>query len=112
MIRRPHLEAALEVWRYCDESAACIYGDSLGDPVADTILRALRQKGEAGMTRTEITELLQKNQKAAQIDRALALLEQFGRARSMTVSASKGRPTTRWIAVTAASPAASASVVP
>jgi hypothetical protein len=26
LIARPHLEAALEVWRYCDESAAYIFG--------------------------------------------------------------------------------------
>src|SRR5208283_2893112 len=41
-IRKEHLIAALEVWRYCDDSAKYIFGDALGDPTADEILRALR----------------------------------------------------------------------
>jgi hypothetical protein len=105
VIRREHLEAALAVWAYCDESAAIIYGDSLGDVVADTILRGLRQRGAAGMTRTEITALLQHNRTAAQLDRALALLERCGRARSVTTSPPKGKPTTRYYAITATTPA-------
>jgi len=49
-----HLEAALAVWSYCEASALRIFGDSLGDPVADEILRAIRQSGRKGMTRTDI----------------------------------------------------------
>ena len=45
-----HLQAALEVWRYCFESAAYIFGDSLGDPMADEILRALRTAGSDGLS--------------------------------------------------------------
>jgi hypothetical protein len=37
----PHLEAALAVWEYCEASAAFVFGDLLGDPVADEIARAL-----------------------------------------------------------------------
>jgi hypothetical protein len=37
-------EAALTLWRYCDASARYIFGDLVGDPVADTILRALRNQ--------------------------------------------------------------------
>ena len=33
-----HLEAAMAVWAYCEASALRIFGDSLGDPVADDIL--------------------------------------------------------------------------
>ena len=50
-IRWEHLVAALEVWRYCQDSAKHIFGDALGDPTADEILRALRGC-PAGMTRT------------------------------------------------------------
>jgi hypothetical protein len=42
-IDEPHLKAALAVWEYCEASAAHIFGDALGDPVADDILRALVQ---------------------------------------------------------------------
>jgi hypothetical protein len=45
-----HLEAAMAVWAYCEASALRIFGDSLGDPVADDILRAIRQSGDNGMT--------------------------------------------------------------
>src|SRR5262249_12294343 len=40
-----HLEAAMAVWAYCEESATRIFGDSLGDPIADEILLALRRSG-------------------------------------------------------------------
>lgn len=40
-IERVHLEAALACWEYCEASARYLFGESLGDPVADTILAAL-----------------------------------------------------------------------
>jgi hypothetical protein len=52
----PHLEAALAVWDYCELSAVHIFGDAIGDPVADEILRAL-QAAPDGLTRTAINEL-------------------------------------------------------
>jgi hypothetical protein len=33
IIRKLHLLAALAVWDYCRESAGCIFGDTLGDPI-------------------------------------------------------------------------------
>src|SRR5437763_14431983 len=35
VISRKHLEAALALWQYCENSARFIFGDDLGDPVAD-----------------------------------------------------------------------------
>jgi len=52
----PHVKAALAVWEYCEASAAHIFGASLGDNVADEILRALRHAGRDGMTRTAIRD--------------------------------------------------------
>jgi hypothetical protein len=49
-----HLRAALAFWRYCQASVRYIFGDALGDPVADDLLRTLRQAGPGGMTRTEL----------------------------------------------------------
>jgi hypothetical protein len=54
----PHLEAALAVWEYCESSAAFVFGDLLGDRVADEIARALQHAGPKGMTRTAIRDLL------------------------------------------------------
>ena len=95
-----HLRAAVALWEYAEASARYIFGDVLGDPVADTILRALRQSGQSGMTRTEISALFGRNRSAAQIDRALAYLAQQGKAKlhSGEVAGQGGRPPERWIA--------------
>ena len=45
-----HLEAAIAVWEYCEASARYIFGDALGDPIADEILQAVRQAGEEGLS--------------------------------------------------------------
>jgi hypothetical protein len=74
VIGRVHLEAALEVWRYCYESARWLFGDRLGDPVADAILGHLRRLWPESVTRTEISGLFQRNKPATEIDRGLALL--------------------------------------
>ena len=50
----PHIRAALAVWEYAEGSAAHIFGGSLGDNVADEILRALQQAGREGLSRTAI----------------------------------------------------------
>jgi hypothetical protein len=39
----PHLEAATALWEYCEASAARIFGNIVGDPIADTILAALKE---------------------------------------------------------------------
>ena len=67
-----HLSAGLAVWDYCDKSAARIFGDATGDPVADDILRALQAAGEAGMSRNAIREIFDRNQSSERIGMALA----------------------------------------
>ncbi len=97
-IRVPHLAAALEVWRYCQDSARFIFGDALGDQVADAILETLRARPE-GMTRTEIRDFFDRNKSAAEIRRALGILARHGLARSETDRETGGRPVERWFAV-------------
>jgi hypothetical protein len=92
-----HLRPALAVWEYCEASATRIFGDALGDPVADEILAALRQAGSDGMTRTAISHLFGRNQSANRIGAALALLLTHGRARTET-RATDGRSAEVWIA--------------
>ncbi len=70
-----HLKAGLAVWRYCEDSARFIFGDSLGNAVADRILGAfLRARGTGGMTRTEISKLFQGNEPKSSIEQALTVL--------------------------------------
>ena len=96
-IRRAHLEAALAIWRYCEESARFIFGDALGDPIADEILRALRQ-ASAGMTRTELRDLFGRHRNSREIVRALQMLLEQGLVYSESENTG-GRPIERWFAV-------------
>ena len=97
LIRLEHLKAALEIWRYCRESASYIFGSAIGDPVADEILRALRLRPQ-GMTRNEIRELFQRHKKSNRISQALDLLQRANLAHSETEPAQGGRPAERWLA--------------
>ena len=81
-IRKEHLEAALALWEYCEASAQYIFGDALGDPVADVIYQALRIASAKGLTRTEISTLFHHNREKSQIDRALGVLVTRGRIKS------------------------------
>jgi hypothetical protein len=90
-----HLTAAIAVWEYCEASAAHIFGSLLGDAVADEILRALRNAGSEGITRTAIRDLFGRHQTADRIGAALALLMKQGLAR-MEGRASGGRPVEVW----------------
>jgi hypothetical protein len=101
-IEPQHLEAAMAVWAYCEASALRIFGNSLGDPVADDILRALRQGGSAGMTRTEIYNLFGRHRTSEQIGAGLQLLRTKGHARPVTKETG-GRPSEAWVAVGGAS---------
>lgn len=95
IVTADHLRAALEVWRYSLESAALIFGGSLGDPTADSILTQLRAMPE-GMTRKEISNAFGRHQSAAELDRALTALEQRDLVFSIT-EATGGRPAVRWL---------------
>jgi hypothetical protein len=95
-IRRVHLTAALALWEYVEESAAWVFGDSLGDPEADAILRQLRLRPE-GLTRTEINELFRGHRRTGEIERALAVLKEQGLAVA-ELTDTGGRRAERWCA--------------
>ncbi|HKQ48609.1 MAG TPA: bifunctional DNA primase/polymerase [Phycisphaerae bacterium] len=99
VIRREHLEAALALWEFCERSAEYTFGDALGDPVADTILGALRQN-PSGLERRQIHELFGRHRRAGEIDRALGVLLQSGMARCVQRHTG-GRPAELWIATAA-----------
>lgn len=93
-----HLTAALALWEYCEASARYIFGQRLGDPVADELLKALRQS-PPGMTRTEIRDWFGRNRKSHEIDRGLALLAKQNLAHK-TMEQTGTRPVERWFAST------------
>ena len=70
-----HLEAALELWRYSEESSRLIFGVKIGNTNADKILEALIAVAPECLSRTEISEkVMLKNATAFEIDKALRLL--------------------------------------
>jgi hypothetical protein len=98
-----HLEAALAVWRFCEASARIIFGDTVGDPVADEILRALRACLVTGMTRTDLYHQFRHAYgSATAIGAALTRLQQLGKVRCERVaSTGPGRPSETWFATAA-----------
>jgi hypothetical protein len=91
-----HLTAALALWEYSEASVEHIFGDRLGDPVVDTVLDGLRQ-APAGLTRTDISNLLGRHYSASRIQTALDALSQTGKAHRMN-ERTDGRSTERWFA--------------
>ena len=98
----PHLEAALAVWDYCEQSATQIFGDLVGDDVADTILQALRVASPNGITRTEISALFSRHVSSSRLSLSLDLLRRLGRAR-VGVTLSNRHKIETWFAIEGAS---------
>ncbi len=104
VIDAPHLLAALAVIDYVQTSAAYIFGDSLGDPVADDLLAALRRAGDEGLTRTAIRDLFKRHQRGERVTAALDLLVSRGLALKAEEQTG-GRPSEVWRAATKATKA-------
>ena len=97
-IRREHLEAAYEIWRYCDHSARYIFGDRLNDPTAAEIMNALRAVAPGGLSRTQIHRIWKSHKDKAEIDRALLWISHSGIARCEKTETG-GRPIETWYVV-------------
>ncbi len=96
VVKVEHLEAAVAVLDYVAASATYIFGDALGDAIADRILEALRDGDE--LSRTQIfSDLFGRHTAQARIESALHLLAALGLAHCET-RATRGRPTELWIA--------------
>lgn len=87
-IEESHLQAALAMWRYAQDSARYIFGDRATDPLEDKILEALR----AGpLTATELSSVLSRH---VPRDRLKPLLQQLEAQQRITITKLKngGRP--------------------
>jgi hypothetical protein len=76
----PHLGAALAVWGVCEDSTTQIWGEMIGDDVADTILAALKTTGLAGLGRTQMSDLFARHVPSARITMVLETLRRAGKA--------------------------------
>lgn len=81
VIRLEHLKAGLAVWRYCEDSAKYIFGNSLGNKLAEEILDLMKSTN-IGMSRSDISNGLQRNKTSVEIKIALELLLEVGRIES------------------------------
>lgn len=99
----PHLRAARAVWERAAASARVVFGTSMGDPIADEILRALRAEGAGGMTRTQISDLFRRHKSAERITSALEFLQRRGLA-ELEQHATAGRTCEVWRASSANEP--------
>lgn len=98
-IRAEHLTAALSLWEYCEASARYIFGDSLGDRVADDILHVLRSQTD-GLSRSDLRDMFGRNQSSGRMGQALALLQEHGLAHPEPRDHDRrGRPSEVWKAL-------------
>jgi hypothetical protein len=95
-VQRCHLEAALALWKYCEDSTRVIFGDALGNHVADQILGAIR-KAPQGLTRNDLRDLFGRHRKSEEIGGALRILGDHGLV-DCEKADSGGRPEERWFA--------------
>ena len=93
-IGKEHLQAALALWKYSEDSARFVFGDRLGDPVADKIHQEL-QATPQGMTLSEIHDLFGRHAKAGEILSALTSLSELGLAHCRP-EPTGGRSAERW----------------
>lgn len=91
-----HLRAALEVWRYCEDSARVIFGNKSGDRMLDKILEIVARSPEP-VTPAQIGEALGWNLRAGEIAARLADLQAAGWLDGHEVKDGRGRPTTGWV---------------
>ena len=95
-IRAPHLTAALALQDYAARSAAWALTGATGDPLAEQIHATLRAH-PGGLTRSQISQTLNHNQPAGQIDHALHALHAAGRVTATQIPTG-GRPAQLWTA--------------
>ena len=95
-VQRCHLEAALAMWKYCEDSARVIFGDALGNNVADQILKALG-KAPGGLTRNDLRDVFGRHRSSEEIGVALQVLSDHHLAECVR-EGTGGRPVERWFA--------------
>lgn len=99
LVRQDHLTSAAALWRYCEDSARDIFGKATGDPTAERILRLVINAGEAGRSKSELSDDLSHNVPADRINAALDSLIEAGDL-EIRHEPTGGRHATRFYAAT------------
>lgn len=96
-VRRPHLEAALALWQYCEDSARYIFDKGLTLSVgAQKLYDAVREAGDAGLARTAQSQKFKNNLSAKDLD---ALADELIRAGLVTEVRTEGSRKTGLVAI-------------
>lgn len=77
-VRTQHLKAALEIWRYCQQSAQFIFGRRQPKTIDNEILEMLRRAKNKGVSRTEISAAFSRHRNSYEISTVLERLKQSG----------------------------------
>lgn len=91
-----HLHAAEAVWNYCEETVRFIFGNALGNALAEDILAMLRDCD--GVSRNDIREYFSRNKRAKDIEAALDLLRS-NRLADFRLEKTERRPKEIWFAI-------------
>lgn len=94
-IRSTHVLAAIALWDYCKGSVLYLFGDTVGDAVADRLLQAIQTNAQSDSSLYEVLGRHDEGRK----DQALALLVRLNRIHSSKVRTA-GRPIREWHAGT------------
>lgn len=96
-----HLDAACAIRAYARASAEVIWGDTLGDEVADRLLAGLRRAGSDGLSRTEQRDLFGRHVSAKRLEVARQYLLARHLVETLTDTETGGRPRTWEVATEA-----------
>lgn len=91
-ITAEHLQAALELWGYAERSALHVFGMTVGDPIADSLLATIRS---GPRDRTQLHEALGRHVTAARITEALDRMLADGVLKRESLETG-GRPKEMW----------------
>ena len=91
IIELEHLEAALALWQYAEDSAKYIFGGKMENPVAQKILDALESALEKRMSLTEIHKLLSRHVRKEEIEMAINEMVASGKV-EVGKKKTRGRP--------------------
>jgi len=93
IIESRHIRSALALWNYAERTSKFIFGDSLGDKLAEKIEKMLVEAGASGLTTREITH---KSGAKKGVPDALRLLVDCERVRVEELKDTKANRGQRW----------------
>jgi hypothetical protein len=98
-ITKPHVQAGIAVWQFCEDSARYIFTVRTSDHTADEIIAAVERARPDGVSRTDLLHnTFDRHIKAHDLTRALNKLEADGKIRCEMQKQLRGRTVEMWFA--------------